>query len=118
MAIGSDRRQPGLLRLVADPGGTLTLDAVDSGTEQLFFRVAEAQEPDIRRAVTAAREAFDEGPWPRLSHIERRAEVLRAIAVELTGRADDIGQIWPRESGVLHGVARHAAVGAAATFDY
>ncbi len=33
----------------------------------------------MARAVAAARQAFDEGPWPRLTH-EQRAEYLRAIA--------------------------------------
>ena len=47
---------------------------------------AEAQEADMARAVAAARQAFDEGPWPRLTHAER-AEYLRAIAEGLRGRA-------------------------------
>ena len=33
------------------------------------------------RAVAAARQAFDQGPWPRMTHAER-AEYLRAIAAE------------------------------------
>ena len=32
--------------------------------------------------------------------------------------ATDIGQIWPRESGVLHSIAGYAGAGAAHTFDY
>ena len=78
---------------------------IDSATEELFFSVAEAEEADMSRAVTAARQAFDEGPWPRMSHAQR-AEYLRAIAARLRERAEDIGQIWPRESGVLHAIAR------------
>jgi aldehyde dehydrogenase (NAD+) len=93
------------------------IDVIDSDTEQLFFRVAEAKEPDISAAIAAARQAFDHGPWPRLSHAER-AELLRALAAALNGRADDIAQIWPREAGVVHAIARYAAAGAAGTFDY
>lgn len=84
--------------------------------EQLYFTVPEAQAADISRAVGAAREAFDDGPWPRLTH-EQRAEYLRAIGAELSRRSDDIGQIWPRESGVLHAVARHGGRGAETTFN-
>jgi acyl-CoA reductase-like NAD-dependent aldehyde dehydrogenase len=98
------------------PSTDARIDVVDSGTEELFFQVAEAREADIDRAVRAARTAFDEGPWPTLSHAER-AEYLRAIARGLRARVEAVGQIWPRESGVLHRIAGGAAAGAAATFD-
>ena len=87
------------------PSSDATIKVIDSGTEELFFSVAEAQAADISRAVEAAREAFDSGPWPRLTHAER-AGILRAIGAELARRSDDLGQIWPRESGVLHAIAR------------
>jgi aldehyde dehydrogenase (NAD+) len=99
------------------PSSDAVIDVIDSANEQLFFSVAEAKEADMARAVAAAREAFDQGPWPRMSH-EERADYLRAIGVQLEGRADDIGQIWPRESGVLHLIARASVPGAARTFDY
>jgi aldehyde dehydrogenase (NAD+) len=99
------------------PSSDAMIDVVDSGTEQLFFRVAEAREADMTRAVAEARQAFDEGPWPRLTHTER-ANYLRAIAAALRLRGDEIAQIWPRESGVLHTIARQAAAGAAGTFEY
>jgi aldehyde dehydrogenase (NAD+) len=98
------------------PSSDAKIRVIDSGTEELFFTVAEAQAADISRAVEAARQAFDASPWPRLSHAER-AEYLRAIGAELKRRTDDIGQIWPRESGVLHAIARHGGDGAARTFD-
>jgi acyl-CoA reductase-like NAD-dependent aldehyde dehydrogenase len=99
------------------PSSDAMIDVIDSATEQLFFSVAEAQGPDMARAVTAARQAFDTGPWPRMRH-EERAEYLRAIATELGKRAEDVGQIWPRESGVLHLIAKGSVAGAAKSFDY
>jgi acyl-CoA reductase-like NAD-dependent aldehyde dehydrogenase len=99
------------------PSSDAQIDVIDSTSEQLFFSVAEAQEADMTRAVGAARQAFDEGPWPRLSHAQR-AEYLRAIATELEKRAEDVGQIWPRESGVLQFIATASVPGAAATFNY
>jgi aldehyde dehydrogenase (NAD+) len=99
------------------PSSTAMIDVVDPGTEELYFRIAEAQADDMSRAVGAARAAFDHGPWPQLSHAGR-AEFLRAIAAGLRERSDDIAQIWPRESGVLHGVAQYAADASAATFEY
>jgi acyl-CoA reductase-like NAD-dependent aldehyde dehydrogenase len=100
-----------------EPSSGDVIDVIDSTSEQLFFSVAEAKAPDMTRAVAAARQAFDQGPWPRLSH-EQRAEYLRAIATALEGRTEDLGQIWPRESGVLHAVAKGSVAGASGTFNY
>lgn len=96
----------------AAPSGTAKIDVIDSGTEELFVSVAEAQAADIDRAVAAARKAFDQGPWPRIGHAER-AKYLAAIGRELPARATDLGQIWTTELGVLHStaVARSAGFG-------
>jgi aldehyde dehydrogenase (NAD+) len=99
------------------PSSASKIDVIDSATEELYFQVAEAQAADIARAVAVARTAFDEGPWPRMTHAER-AGYLRAIAAGLRERAGDLGQIWPRESGVLHAVAPFFAHDAAKTFEY
>src|ERR1700760_4313323 len=80
------------------PSSDATINVIDSDTEQLYFSVPEAQAADIDRAVTAAKEAFDNGPWRWLTH-HQRAEYLRAIGAELKRRSEDIGQIWPREAG-------------------
>lgn len=61
------------------PSSGATIKVIDSGTEELSFSVAEAQAADISRAVEAAREAFNAGRWPRLTHAER-AGYLRAIS--------------------------------------
>jgi aldehyde dehydrogenase (NAD+) len=98
------------------PSSDAKISVIDSDTEQLYFTVPEAQAADISRAVGAAREAFDNGPWPWLTH-EQRAEYLRAIGAELKKRSEDIGQIWPRESGVLAAVARGGGIGAERTFN-
>jgi acyl-CoA reductase-like NAD-dependent aldehyde dehydrogenase len=71
------------------------IDVIDSDTEELYFRVAEGQVADVERAVSAARDAFDVGPWPRLTPQER-AEYIRALGNTIGARTDDIGQIWPR----------------------
>jgi aldehyde dehydrogenase (NAD+) len=99
------------------PSSEATITVTDSATEQEFFSVAEAQAADVGRAVESARQAFDAGPWPRLTHAER-AEYLRAIAAGLRKRGGEVGDIWPRESGVLHRIAKSAAEGAARKFEY
>ena len=99
------------------PSSDATIKVIDPGTEELYFTVAEAQVADIARAVGAAREAFDNGPWPRLTH-ERRAGYLRALAAEVRKTGNDVAQVWPREAGVICPAAKFAAAGAAASFDY
>jgi aldehyde dehydrogenase (NAD+) len=99
------------------PSSDSTITVIDSHTEQAYLTVAEAQAADIDRAVTAAREAFDHGPWTRLAHAERAA-YLRAIGAEIRRRSDDIVQMWPRESGVTVGFAATGGPGAQHIFDY
>ena len=99
------------------PSSDATFEVIDSITEQVYFRVPEAQPADIDRAIAAARRAFDEGPWPGLTHAER-AEFLTGIATGLRERAEDIGQIWPRESGALYTMATRGTAGIAGGFDY
>lgn len=99
------------------PSSTATIDVIDSATERPYFQVAEAQAADIDRAIAAAREAFDQGPWPRLSHAER-AEYLRAFAAGWRKRTADVGQLWPRESGGLYTLARPFTERAAAEYEY
>src|SRR5580658_8955551 len=99
------------------PSSPATIDVIDSHTEELYLTVAEAQAADMDLAISAAREAFDSGPWPRLTHAQR-AEYLRALGAEVSERSGDIAQMWPRESGVLYAVASGAAAGARHTFEY
>ena len=98
------------------PSSNAKFDVIDSGTEELFVRVAEARDADVDRAVAAARQAFDKGPWPRLSHGER-ASYLRAIARELAARTPDMARIWTTESGVVNSIARIGANSAARDYD-
>ena len=90
------------------PSSDAIIDVIDSGTEELYYTIASAGPPDVSRAVAAARHAFDEGPWSRLTHAERAA-YLRALGAGLQERNDVLGQLWPRESGALYKVAQFAA---------
>jgi aldehyde dehydrogenase (NAD+) len=99
------------------PSSGSTITVIDSHTEQAYFTVAEAQPADIDRAVAAARDAFDHGPWPRLTHAQRAA-YLRALGEEVVKRSGAIQQMWPREAGVLASIADGAAHEARHTFDY
>jgi acyl-CoA reductase-like NAD-dependent aldehyde dehydrogenase len=99
------------------PSSDAMIDVIDSASEELYFRISEAQAADMDRAVGAAKRAFDEGPWPRMSHGER-AGYIRKLADELRKKVDVLGDLWPRESGVLAKIAGPASAGAAMAFDY
>ncbi|GHJ41330.1 aldehyde dehydrogenase [Streptomyces sp. TS71-3] len=90
------------------PSTDAMIDVVTPATEEVGFRVAEATEADVAAAVAAARTAFDEGPWPRLTHAER-AGYLREIAARIGERVDDLAGAAPLESGVLQSLARGSA---------
>lgn len=101
----------------AAPSSASTIDVINSGTEEVFVSVAEAQAADINRVVAAARHAFDQGPWPRMRHKER-AGYLTAIATELDARTDELARIWVTESGVTHNIAKAATRGLGGKFRF
>src|SRR5580704_9617357 len=87
------------------PSSADLIDVIDSGTEEVFLSVPAANATDMERAVGAARRAFDDGPWPQLSHAER-ADVLRALGAGIQARANEFGETWTREAGVVSTIAR------------
>src|SRR6201995_5369310 len=74
------------------------IDVVSPNTEETIIRIAEARETDADRAVAAARKAFDEGPWPHMSPVER-AEAISRLSVALQARAQDIADTISSENG-------------------
>lgn len=98
------------------PSSAATIDVIDSGTEELYFRIAEAQADDMSRAVEAARTAFDEGSWTGLTHVER-AQYLRALGDAIMERADAVADAWSRETGTIHKITQYGAMGAKAGFE-
>src|SRR5258708_8230918 len=59
------------------PAGSATLDVISPHTEEIVGRVPEGTTADMDRAVAAARDAFDNGPWPRMAPEDRAAAVGR-----------------------------------------
>jgi aldehyde dehydrogenase (NAD+) len=84
-------------------GGTEAV--VNPGNEDVFGEAPLADHDDLERAVDAARQAFDDGPWPRLSCTERAAAMLRFHAA-LLSRRDRFGEIIMLEGGAVHSDAR------------
>ncbi len=64
------------------------LAVINPATEEVFGQVPQASTEDIDRAVNAARRAFDEGPWPRMSPRERSDVLLRFTQAVADRRAE------------------------------
>jgi acyl-CoA reductase-like NAD-dependent aldehyde dehydrogenase len=92
------------------PSSASKITVTNSGTEEAFMTVAEAQKADIDAAVAAARDAFDRGPWPRMSHQER-AKYIRAIGEAMGARKDELATIWSAETGALNATAKMGSAG-------
>ena len=82
------------------PSSDDRIQVVMPSTEQAYITVAEAREADVNRAVAAAREAFDHGPWPRMG-VAERAGYLRRISQEIDRRGDLLARLWTGETGAL-----------------
>jgi betaine-aldehyde dehydrogenase len=80
------------------PAGTGTIDVVSPHTEEVVGRVPDGTEGDINRAVASARDAFDNGEWPRLSPEERIAAV-QTFADLYASRLNDMAQVITTEMG-------------------
>ncbi|WP_084960125.1 aldehyde dehydrogenase [Thermoactinospora rubra] len=81
-----------------DPAGTGTIDVISPHTEEVVGRVPDGTPADMDRAVAAAREAFDRGPWPRLSFAER-AEVIGRLAEIYAARQSEMAELITEEMG-------------------
>ncbi|MCP2365019.1 betaine-aldehyde dehydrogenase [Nonomuraea thailandensis] len=80
------------------PAGTGTIDVISPHTEEVVGRVPDGTAEDMERAVAAAREAFDHGPWPRMTFAER-AEVIGRLAAVYNERQGEMAQLITEEMG-------------------
>ncbi|HKY81466.1 MAG TPA: aldehyde dehydrogenase [Sphingobium sp.] len=95
------------------PAGGERFELISPVTEELTLSVPAGDAADMEKAVTAARRAFEEGPWPRLSPPERAA-YLRRIADEIDRRIELFQRVWIGQVGApqwfvgaLSGAAAH-----------
>ncbi|MFI6793396.1 aldehyde dehydrogenase [Nonomuraea sp. NPDC050383] len=80
------------------PAGTGTIDVVSPHTEEVVGRVPDGTAADMDRAVAAARQAFDQGPWPRLTFAERAAAISR-LAEVYAARLGEMADLITEEMG-------------------
>ncbi len=80
------------------PAGTAVIDVVSPHTEEIIGRVPAGTPADMDRAVAAARDAFDHGPWPRLAPAER-ADVVARLADLYGARMNEMAELITEEMG-------------------
>jgi acyl-CoA reductase-like NAD-dependent aldehyde dehydrogenase len=102
---------------VQGAGDHQVLDVVNPATEERFARVPEASRADAIAAIQAARRAFDEGPWPRMSFRERAGYMLR-LAQAASKRRDELIDLAVRETGATRAIAEAVHVDFALTHLY
>ncbi|MCE7885847.1 MAG: aldehyde dehydrogenase family protein, partial [Actinobacteria bacterium ATB1] len=81
-----------------DPVGTERIEVSSPHDGSALGSTPAASKEDIDRAVAAARTAFDEGPWPRMS-VDERAEALARLSKALQERSSEIAETISRENG-------------------
>jgi len=89
MLIGGEwvEASSGAIAAVTSPFDRSSLGTVPLGSRE-----------DVRRAIDAAREAFDKGPWPRLPP-RARSEVFLKAAALLQQRLGEIAELESRNQG-------------------
>ena len=86
-------------RWADDPSGS-ALESTNPYNGKVWAIAPEAQEESVDRAVRAARAALEDGPWGRLSGIER-ARLMRRLADLIDENADKLAAIETTDNGKL-----------------
>ncbi|WP_121256892.1 aldehyde dehydrogenase [Nocardioides ferulae] len=80
------------------PATAETLQVVSPHTEEVVATVPAGSPADVDAAVAAARQAFDTGPWPRMSPQER-IEVVQAFSGLYAARLAEMADLISLEMG-------------------
>lgn len=99
------------------PGSGSLIERRSPGTGDLVAQFADGTADDMHAAISAARRAFDEGPWPHTSGAER-SRLLLAIAAEMRDRSEELARFDAEEVGKPIRLARGDVAGAIAQFEY
>ncbi|MEP7182713.1 MAG: aldehyde dehydrogenase family protein [Betaproteobacteria bacterium] len=91
------------------------LDVHNPATGEVFAQVPAGGATDIDRAVRAARAAFEEGPWPAMSPVQRE-RLLLALADKVEANAQELAEIESLDNGKSVMLARHVDMAMAVDF--
>lgn len=95
-----------------EPATDGRVEVVSASTELVIARVAVADTADVDRAVSAARTAFDHGPWPIMTPAARSEAIGRLVAA-IGARSSELTDAITNEVGAPHAWATMGQVGIA-----
>jgi aldehyde dehydrogenase (NAD+) len=75
-----------------------TFETINPATGEVIAQVAEGDDSDIDLAVSAARRAFDSGPWPKMTARER-GRLLYKLADLIEEHADELAALETLNNG-------------------
>src|SRR5277367_2322260 len=96
-----------------DAAAGRTFETPNPATGETLAHIAEGDSEDINRAVRAARAAFDDGPWSRMSPSER-GRIIWRIGDLILEHVDELAQLESLDNGKPFAVAQAADVPLAA----
>jgi phenylacetaldehyde dehydrogenase len=97
----------------ADAASGRSFETPNPATGETLARVAEGEAEDIDRAVRAARRAFEDGPWSRMT-VSERGRIIWRIGDLILEHLDELAQLESLDNGKPFAVARAADVTLAA----
>jgi acyl-CoA reductase-like NAD-dependent aldehyde dehydrogenase len=56
-----------------------TAPAINPVNNQVFASIYQGGREDVMKAIAAARDAFDNGPWGKMTHFQRSNLLLKAL---------------------------------------
>lgn len=86
-----------------------TFETRDPHDGSLLAEVARGGAADGEAAITAARRAFDEGPWPRMTP-KQRAAILHRLADKVDEHRDELAMLETRDGGKAISQTSHADI--------
>ncbi|MFC4948683.1 aldehyde dehydrogenase [Pseudonocardia sp. GCM10023141] len=92
-----------------DASDGVEFESRDPHDGSLLATVARGTAEDGRAAITAARTAFDDGPWPTMSPKER-ATILHAVADAVDAHRDELALLETRDGGKTITQSQHAEI--------
>ncbi len=78
--------------------GEIERTLINPATGKPLCKVQEAGKKQVEEAIKAARKAFDEGPWPRMTAMER-AQFLFKIADKIDENAEELAHLETLNGG-------------------
>ncbi len=95
-----------------------TFNTLDPATGEVIGKLQRSGSEDVNKAVSAARNAFDNGPWTKMTPMER-SQILWKIADLLEANIDELAELETLDQGKPLYVGRWAEIpGAVNQFRY